>query len=118
MKLGLQQDVRQQRHLLFESNVIDIKGKSTLSLLKDEVCKVFLLLAYVLIMLSLKIIHPFYVFQLASIVLWSIDDYYYYAFCIALISIMSITTTLVDTKKVSYLVASIVSPACFHLCGL
>jgi cation-transporting ATPase 13A3/4/5 len=30
-----------------------------------------------------------------------LDDYYYYAFCIALISIMSITSTLVETKKVS-----------------
>jgi len=47
-----------------------------------------------------QIIHPFYVFQVASIILWSIDDYYYYAFCIALISVLSVTTTLVETKKV------------------
>jgi cation-transporting ATPase 13A2 len=33
--------------------------------------------------------------------LWSLDDYYYYAFCIALISALSITTTLIDTKRVS-----------------
>ena len=45
-------------------------------------------------------IHPFYVFQIASIILWSLDDYYYYAFCIALISGISITSTLVETKKV------------------
>lgn len=49
----------------------------------------------------LQIIHPFYVFQIASIILWSLDDYYYYAFCIALISAISITTTLLDTRKVS-----------------
>ena len=48
-----------------------------------------------------KVIHPFYVFQIASIVLWSLDDYYYYAFCIALISAISIVTTLIETKKVS-----------------
>ena len=47
-----------------------------------------------------QIIHPFYIFQIASIVLWSLDDYYYYAFCIALISVISIVTTLIDTKKV------------------
>jgi hypothetical protein len=40
------------------------------------------------------------VFQVASIILWSLDDYYYYAFCIALISTLSVVTTLIDTKKV------------------
>ena len=47
-----------------------------------------------------QIIHPFYVFQIASIVLWSLDNYYYYAFCIALISLLSITSTLIETRKV------------------
>lgn len=47
-----------------------------------------------------QVIHPFYVFQIASIVLWSLDDYYYYAFCIALISVASVTSTLIETKKV------------------
>ncbi|KAI0633895.1 Ca-transporting ATPase [Trametes polyzona] len=78
---GLQKDVHAQRMTLFGPNMIDIEGKSTLSLLIDEV------------------IHPFYVFQIASIVLWSLDDYYYYAFCIALISAISIITTLVETKQ-------------------
>ncbi|KAL4080351.1 hypothetical protein V8B97DRAFT_2020959 [Scleroderma yunnanense] len=78
---GLQQEVRNQRLTLFGSNLVDIEGKSTLSLLIDEV------------------IHPFYVFQLASIILWTLDNYFYYAFCIALISTLSIATTLVDTKK-------------------
>lgn len=48
---------------------------------------------------SSQVIHPFYVFQIASIILWSLDNYYYYAFCIALISAVSITTTLIDTRK-------------------
>ncbi|KAI6026280.1 hypothetical protein BKA83DRAFT_4241204 [Pisolithus microcarpus] len=78
---GLPQHVRKQRLTLFGANLIDIEGKSTLSLLVDEV------------------IHPFYVFQIASIVLWSLDDYYYYAFCIALISTSSIASTLIDTKQ-------------------
>lgn len=46
-------------------------------------------------------LHPFYVFQIASIALWSIDDYYYYAFAIALISVSSILSTLIETKRVS-----------------
>ena len=49
-----------------------------------------------------KVIHPFYVFQIASIILWSLDDYYYYAFCIALISVASVTSTLIETRKVSF----------------
>ncbi|KAF9237519.1 hypothetical protein BU15DRAFT_88685 [Melanogaster broomeanus] len=68
---GIMQHVRKQRLILFGSNQLDIAGKSTVSLLVDE------------------IIHPFYVFQVASIILWSLDDYYYYAFCIALISTLS-----------------------------
>ncbi|EJD52718.1 Ca-transporting ATPase [Auricularia subglabra TFB-10046 SS5] len=78
---GLNKATRQQRLTLFGNNAIDIKGKSVGALLVDEV------------------IHPFYVFQIASIILWSIDDYYYYAFCIALISIFSIVTTLLDTLQ-------------------
>ncbi|KAF8444715.1 hypothetical protein L210DRAFT_3040504 [Boletus edulis BED1] len=78
---GLSEDTRKQRLTLFGLNMLDIAGKSTLALLVDE------------------IIHPFYVFQIASIILWSLDNYFYYAFCIALISTMSAVTTLVDTKK-------------------
>ncbi|KAF7315568.1 Cation-transporting ATPase [Mycena indigotica] len=78
---GIESSVRQQRLTLFGKNEVDIEGKSTIALLIDEV------------------IHPFYVFQIASILLWSLDNYFYYAFCIFLISVISITTTLVETKK-------------------
>jgi hypothetical protein len=62
-------------------NIIDIAAKSVFGLLVDEV------------------LHPFYVFQIASIVLWSLDDYYYYAFAIGVISISSILGTLFETKR-------------------
>ncbi|KII92069.1 hypothetical protein PLICRDRAFT_103455 [Plicaturopsis crispa FD-325 SS-3] len=78
---GLEQPTRKQRLALFGANEIDIEGKSAVSLLIDE------------------IIHPFYVFQIASIILWSLDDYYYYAFCIALISTLSVSATLIETQK-------------------
>jgi hypothetical protein len=44
--------------------------------------------------------HPFYVFQIASLILWSADEYYYYAAAIFLISVFSITTTVVETRSV------------------
>ncbi|KAK7005604.1 cation-transporting ATPase [Favolaschia claudopus] len=78
---GMETAARQQRLTLFGKNEVDINGKSIVSLLVDEV------------------IHPFYVFQIASILLWSLDDYYYYAFCIFFISVFSISTTLIETKR-------------------
>ena len=78
---GLDANTRQQRRILMGDNLIDIASKSIPGLLMDEV------------------LHPFYVFQIASILLWSVDDYYYYAFAIALISITSILSTLVETKR-------------------
>ncbi|EJD02982.1 Ca-transporting ATPase [Fomitiporia mediterranea MF3/22] len=78
---GLEDSEHEQRLMLFGPNMIDIEEKSASSLLIEE------------------IIHPFYVFQIASIILWSMDDYYYYAFCIALISFSSIISTLIDTKR-------------------
>ena len=101
---GLIPDVRAQRSALFGPNSLDIKGKSAVSLLIDEVSEpTQCILSDHLRDASLQVIHPFYIFQIASIVLWSLDDYYYYAFCIALISIVSIVTTLIDTKKVESL---------------
>ena len=103
---GVSKGVQAQRSLLFGSNLIDIEGKSTASLLIDDVCvSVF---AYWAVLKTetcvTQIIHPFYVFQIASIILWSLDDYYYYAFCIALISAISIMSTLVETKQVRTIV--------------
>lgn len=49
---------------------------------------------------SKKAFHPFYIFQIASLVLWSLDEYYYYAVCIFLISVFSIGTTVIETKSV------------------
>ncbi|GMK53976.1 hypothetical protein CspeluHIS016_0105620 [Cutaneotrichosporon spelunceum] len=78
---GLDTQTREQRRTLMGENNIDIASKSVISLLMDEV------------------LHPFYVFQIASIILWSLDNYYYYAFAIALISVSSILSTLIATKR-------------------
>ncbi|CAG5115111.1 unnamed protein product, partial [Candidula unifasciata] len=46
-----------------------------------------------------EVLNPFYIFQIASIILWAIDEYYYYASCIFLISGISIGISLRETKK-------------------
>lgn len=78
---GVSWDGEKDRSTIFGPNVIEIEAKSTWTLLIDEV------------------LHPFYMFQIVSIILWSFDDYYYYAFCIAAISLASIITTLIETRQ-------------------
>lgn len=77
---GLDNEDKGHREQVFGKNLIDIEEKSTSQLLVDEA------------------FHPFYVFQIASLILWSLDEYYYYAACIFVISLVSITTTLIETK--------------------
>lgn len=77
---GLEEDSKVRRSALFGLNLIDIAEKTIPQLLIDEA------------------LHPFYVFQIASIVLWSFDEYYYYAICIFFISLASIASTVVETK--------------------
>ncbi|KAL4787760.1 hypothetical protein BJX76DRAFT_317563 [Aspergillus varians] len=79
MRVGLNADDRDSREQIFGRNAINIQQKSLFQLLADEA------------------FHPFYIFQLASLVLWSLDTYYYYAACIFIISVFSIGTTVVET---------------------
>ncbi|KAL2114590.1 hypothetical protein VUR80DRAFT_4573 [Thermomyces stellatus] len=77
---GVDAEEKSTREVVFGSNLIDIEQKSIPKLLVDEA------------------LHPFYVFQIASLILWSLDKYYYYAICIFLMSVGSITTTLIETR--------------------
>lgn len=81
IRAGLDSDERHRREQVFGKNQIDIQQKSIPQLLVDEA------------------FHPFYVFQICSLILWSLDEYYYYAVCIFLISVVSITTTLFETRS-------------------
>ncbi|KAL8944415.1 MAG: hypothetical protein Q9216_000466 [Gyalolechia sp. 2 TL-2023] len=72
IRAGLDSDERHRREQVFGKNQIDIEQKSIPQLLVDEIC---------------------------SLILWSLDEYYYYAACIFLISIVSITTTLFETRS-------------------
>ncbi|KAH7152534.1 hypothetical protein B0J13DRAFT_548672 [Dactylonectria estremocensis] len=80
-RAGLDSDEKNVRETVFGANLIDIEQKSTGQLLVDEV------------------LHPFYIFQVASLVLWSLDSYYYYAACIFIMSVGSIAATLIETKS-------------------
>ncbi|CCD24889.1 putative acid anhydride hydrolase NDAI_0E00730 [Naumovozyma dairenensis CBS 421] len=78
---GLSSAVQEDRVLAFDKNQINLEVKTISELLFNEV------------------LHPFYIFQIFSIILWSLDEYYYYAGCIFLISILSIMDTLIETRK-------------------
>lgn len=81
MRSGLDADDRDSREQIFGKNLVDIQQKPLFQLLIDEA------------------FHPFYIFQLASLILWSLDEYYYYAICIFIISVFSIGATIIETKS-------------------
>ncbi|XP_024860631.1 polyamine-transporting ATPase 13A2-like isoform X2 [Kryptolebias marmoratus] len=80
---GLSLQKQSERRSIFGKNLIDVPVKSCMRLLFEEV------------------LNPFYVFQVASIILWMCDNYYFYALCIILISIISIGVSLYETRKQS-----------------
>uniref|UniRef100_A0A7N6A761 ATPase 13A3 n=1 Tax=Anabas testudineus TaxID=64144 RepID=A0A7N6A761_ANATE len=69
------------RRLFFGVNEIAVKVPSVFKLLIKEV------------------LNPFYIFQLFSVILWSADEYYYYALAIVIMSVISIATSLYTIKK-------------------
>uniref|UniRef100_A0AAY4A9E2 Polyamine-transporting ATPase 13A3 n=1 Tax=Denticeps clupeoides TaxID=299321 RepID=A0AAY4A9E2_9TELE len=69
------------KKLFFGINEITVKVPSLFKLLIKEV------------------LNPFYVFQLFSVILWSADEYYYYAAAIVFMSVISIAISLYTIKK-------------------
>ncbi|XP_033763679.1 probable cation-transporting ATPase 13A3 isoform X1 [Pecten maximus] len=80
---GLSQREQAQKQVVYGENLIDVEVKSYWRLFIEEV------------------MNPFYIFQIFSIILWMMDNYYYYAACIFLISLISITISLRQIKKQS-----------------
>ncbi|TNN84078.1 putative cation-transporting ATPase 13A3 [Liparis tanakae] len=78
---GLTRNQQMYRRLFFGVNEIAVKVPSVFKLLIKEV------------------LNPFYIFQLFSVILWSADEYYYYAVAILFMSIISIATSLYTIKK-------------------
>ncbi|KJZ75510.1 hypothetical protein HIM_04973 [Hirsutella minnesotensis 3608] len=79
-RYGLDSEDKSVRETVFGRNLIDIEEKSSGQILVDEA------------------LHPFNIFQVASLILWSLDSYYYYAACIFVISVGSIAATLIETR--------------------
>eukprot|EP00127_Corallochytrium_limacisporum_P000658 Clim_evm57s22 gene=Clim_evmTU57s22 len=50
-------------------------------------------------LLVTEVLHPFYIFQIASIVLWVVEEYYYYAVVIFVTSVISIVVSLLETRR-------------------
>ncbi|XP_047235838.1 polyamine-transporting ATPase 13A2-like isoform X1 [Girardinichthys multiradiatus] len=80
---GLSPREQTLKRCIFGANLIDVPVKSYMRLLLEEV------------------LNPFYIFQVFSITLWSIDGYYFYALCIFIISVISIGISLYETRKQS-----------------
>ncbi|KAM4575187.1 polyamine-transporting ATPase 13A3 isoform 1-T1 [Fundulus diaphanus] len=78
---GLTRNQQEYRRLFFGVNEIAVKVPSVFKLLIKEV------------------LNPFYIFQLFSVILWSVDEYYYYAAAIVFMSVISIATSLYTIKK-------------------
>nr|CAD7588348.1 unnamed protein product [Timema genevievae] len=93
---GLTIQEQQQKLQLYGKNVIDIEVKSYWTLFVEEV------------------FNPFYIFQIFSVILWSLDDYYYYAGCVFVLSVISIITSLIQTKKQSLALCDLVAVSNAH----
>nr|CAD7402027.1 unnamed protein product [Timema poppensis] len=93
---GLTLQEQQQKLQLYGKNVIDIEVKSYWTLFVEEV------------------FNPFYIFQVFSVILWSLDDYYYYAGCVFVLSAISIITSLIQTKKQSLALYDLVAASNVH----
>ncbi|XP_022816186.1 probable cation-transporting ATPase 13A3 isoform X1 [Spodoptera litura] len=76
---------RQQNELikLYGTNSVEVEVKSYWTLFVEEV------------------FNPFYLFQVFSIILWSLDEYYQYATCVFLLSVATCMLALYQTKQMS-----------------
>lgn len=78
---GLTQGMHAYRKLIYGVNEIAVKVPSVFKLLIKEV------------------LNPFYIFQLFSVILWSVDEYYYYALAIVIMSVVSTISSLYSIRK-------------------
>uniref|UniRef100_A0A1I8F483 Cation_ATPase_N domain-containing protein n=1 Tax=Macrostomum lignano TaxID=282301 RepID=A0A1I8F483_9PLAT len=51
---------------------------------------------------AVKALHPFYLFQLFSVILWFNDEYEMYASCIVVISLLSLSLSVFETARTTY----------------
>ncbi|XP_071500491.1 polyamine-transporting ATPase 13A3-like [Diadema antillarum] len=78
---GYSRDQQCQKQTIYGKNEIEIAVPSYLKLLIKE------------------LLHPFYLFQIFSIILWILEVYYVYGGCILFIIVISLGVSLHETKK-------------------
>ena len=54
-------------------------------------------------MLIDEVLNPFYLFEIFSVIVWTVDEYYYYAICIFVVSIFSLGVALFEIRTVGSL---------------
>ena len=69
------------RRVLYGENAIVVKVQTILEILFSEV------------------LEPFYIFQVFSLLVWCLDEYYYYATCIVVMSALSLTSSVIQTRR-------------------
>ena len=78
---GLNNEEQSKRRIIYGENAIYVHVQSILQILFQEV------------------LEPFYVFQVFSVILWSLDEYLYYASCIVIMSALSLTSSVIQTRR-------------------
>ena len=82
-QMALSKEQQELRRLVYGPNDINVPNNS---------------IGYLLIT---EVLNPFYIFQVASVILWTSDEYYYYAAAIVLMSVSGIVSSVYQTKKVN-----------------
>lgn len=78
---GLSAEHQRRRQVVYGLNQIVVTVQSVYGILISEV------------------LEPFYIFQIFSLVIWSFDAYYYYASCIVIMSALSLTSSVIQTRR-------------------
>ncbi|XP_067135082.1 polyamine-transporting ATPase 13A3 isoform X1 [Centruroides vittatus] len=78
---GLSSTEQVYRRILYGDNNIVVHVQSIIHILFQEV------------------LEPFYIFQVFSMIIWYLDDYVYYASCIIIMSVLSLTTGVMQIRK-------------------
>ncbi|CAG2164446.1 unnamed protein product [Oppiella nova] len=78
---GLTIEEQNSRRILYGENAIVVEVMTILQILIQEV------------------LEPFYIFQIFSLLVWLLDEYYYYAGCIIVMSSLSLTTSVIQTRR-------------------
>ncbi|KAH9529860.1 hypothetical protein DERF_003718 [Dermatophagoides farinae] len=78
---GLTASEQKQRRKIYGLNEIEVTVQTVMQILFQEV------------------LEPFYIFQVFSLIVWTCDSYYYYASCIVVMSALSLTSSVIQTRR-------------------